>query len=152
MTHGETSLEYGARMQHDDEDLLEGGHVDDESEVGSVLRDLLAPEALALASLVLAVVSVLGLGLLNGSPYLPSLYSGDGPTDSSVLVLAALLGAALALLPAALGVVALRRLPLGSSSRTTAAAGVLVAGVSCGLRVVLAVRNAVDDSATFVQF
>ena len=136
----------GEEFLEDDEDF------DDESEHGSVLRDLAAPEALALASLVLAVVSVLGIGLLNGSPYLPSLFSANGPTDSSVLVLAALLGAALALLPAALGVVALRRLPLDSPSRTTAAAGVLVAGVSCVLRVVLAVRTAVDDSAQFVQF
>ena len=141
-------------MHPDDEDLLEDDeeHFDDESAARSVLRDLLAPEALALASLVLAVVSVLGIGLLNGSPYLPSLFSANGPAEPSVLVLAALLGAALALLPAALGVVALRRLPFDSPSRTTAAAGVLVAGVSFVLRVVLAVRNAVDDSAQFVQF
>ena len=141
-------------MHPDGEDLLEDDdeQFDDESADGSVLRDLVAPEALALASLVLAVVSVLGIGLLNGSPYLPSLFSADGPTDSSVLVLAALLGAALALLPVALGVVALRRLPVDSASRTTAAAGVLVAAVSFVLRVVLAVRNAVDDSAQFTQF
>ena len=141
-------------MHPDDEDLLEddGEQFDDESAARSVLRDLVAPEALALASLVLAVVSVLGIGLLNGSPYLPSLFSADGPAEPYVLVLAALLGAALALLPAALGVVALRRLPFDSPSRTTAAAGVLVAGVSCVLRVVLAVRTAVDDSAQFVQF
>ncbi len=110
-------------MHPDGEELLEDEPFDDDSANGSVLRDVAAPEALALASLVLAVVSVLGISLLNGSPYLPLLFSADGPTDSSVLVLAVLLGAALALLPAALAVVALRRLPFDSPSRTTAAAG-----------------------------
>ena len=142
-------------MQHDGEDLLGDDEEDVEADPvagSSVLRDVTAPEALALASLVLAVVSVLGLGLLNGSPYVPSLFSPDGPSDASVLVLTGLLGAALALLPLTLGVVALRRLSLDSPSRAVAAAGVLVAGVSCVLRVVLAVRNALDDGAQSVQF
>jgi hypothetical protein len=136
-----------------DRDVLGEEHDDDVGEDeprSSVLPALRAPEALALASLVLAGVSVLGLGLLNGSPYLPP--SFEGPPQSSSLVQAALLGAALALVPAALGVLALRRLPDDAPSRAVAGAGVLVALVSCVLRLVLAVRASTDDATPFLQF
>ena len=116
-----------------------------------IVQAVLTPEALALASLVLAGVSLTGFGLLNGSPYLPSAFQ-DGPPGRTVLVLTALLGAALALLPLALGVWALRRLPDGSSSRTTAAAGVVVASVSVVLRLVIAARTAADESVSYGQF
>ena len=107
----------------------------------------------------LAGLSLAGFGLLNGSPYLPAAFQ-DGPPERSTLVLTALLGAALALLPMGLGVWALRRLPDGSPSRTTAGAAVLVAGGLPGApaghrrahrsgrqRAVRAVLTPVDDVA-----
>jgi hypothetical protein len=114
-------------------------------------RAVLAPEALALASVVLATVSLLGLGLLNGMPYLPLSFD-QGPPQGSDLLAPALLGAGLALLPLVFGTWALRRLPEDSPSRTTAGAGVLLAGVSVVLRLVIAVRAGADDSMPFVQF
>ena len=127
----------------DDEDVRESG-------ARSVARAAVAPEALALASVLLAVVSLLGVGLLNGSPYLPQSFDGTPPGRSS-LVVTALLGAGLALLPAGLGTWALLRLPEGSPARATAGAGVLIAGLSVVLRLVLAARTASNDSP-FFQF
>lgn len=109
------------------------------------------PEVLALASLLLAAISLLGIGLLNGSPYVTELYSGSGP-DTSLAVTASLIGAGLALLPIALGAAALRRLPEASRSRVIAGTGVLLAAVSVVLRLAVAVRLALDDNAHFVQF
>lgn len=144
-------------MDHDGRDRIgeQHEHFDgDEDEQGSgsvVLQAAGAPEALALASLVLAVVSLVGLGLLNGSPYLPQAFSAGEPLQRT-LVTAALLGAALALLPLALGAVALRRLPDDSGWRPFAGAGVLVAGVSVLLRLAIAARTATDDAVQFMQF
>ena len=150
---------YGPPVDRDRPDVLgddEDEHDEDDEPAGgsrSLVRAVTAPEALALASVVLAVVSLSGVGLLNGSPYLPqAFYDGGGAPEQSDLVLTVLLGAALALLPAALGVHALRRLPGDSPSRTTAGAGVLVALVSCSLRLVLAARTAADERVPFVQF
>jgi hypothetical protein len=145
----------GPDVLGDDEDEYDEYHEDDEPAVGSrsLARAVTAPEALALASVVLAVVSLSGVGLLNGSPYLPqAFYDGGGAPDQSDLVLAVLLGAALTLLPVGLGVWALRGLPGDSPSRTTAGAGVLVALVSFALRLVLAARMAADERVPFVQF
>lgn len=148
---------YGPPVDLDGPDVL--GDDDRDAEDGELAarsrgvgRAVTAPEALALASLVLAVVSLLGVGLLNGSAYLPQGFYGDGVPEQSDLVLTALLGAALALLPAALGVWALRRLPDDSPSSTTAGAGVLLALVSLVLRLVLAARTATDERVPFVQF
>ena len=132
----------------DEDDAKPGGP----SAVGELVRSATAPECLALASLVLATTSVLGVGLLNGSPYLPQQFSPDGPPDPAVLALVALLGAGLALVPLVLGAVALRRLGDDSPSRTTAGAGVLLAAVALVLRLVITVRTATDETAQFVQF
>ena len=113
---------------------------------------VLAPEALALASLVLAAVSLVGFGLLNGSPYLPRSYRPGGPARAVEPRPRRAARAGLALLPAVLGVGALRRLPESSPSRTIAGAAVLVAALSVVLRLVIAVRTAVDDSVPFVPF
>ncbi len=56
-------------------------------------------------------------------------------------------GRALALLPVALGIWALSRLPDESPSRTTAGAAVVVAGVSVVLRLVIAVRTGVRSGS-----
>lgn len=143
---------YGARVD-DDRDLLGDDDRDDERPEGGVLGGAAgAPEALALASLVLAAVSVAGFGLLNGPPYLPALYSGGGPPVTRLAVTASLIGAGLALLPAALGAVALRRLPEVSAWRAVAGAGVLVAVLSAVLRLAIGALTAADDSVQFVQF
>lgn len=147
---------YGPRMDRDRPDLL--GDPDDEAYDDDLpggreplLPAVLAPEALALAAVVLAAVSLTGLGLLNGPPYLPQAFFSDRP-DRSSIVLAAFLGAAFALLPTALGVLALRRLPDLSPYRAAAGAAVLLAGIALVLRLVLAARAAADDSVQFVQF
>ena len=135
-----------------DQDEDDDGEPRGPSAVRDLVRSATAPESLALASLVLATVSVLGVGLLNGSPYLPQQYSPDGPPDQTALALIALLGAGRALVPRVLGAVALRRLDDDSRSRTTAGAGVLVAAVAVVLRLVIAVRTATDENTQFVQF
>ncbi len=140
-----------------DDDADDADDIDDtdddvgESAVRAVVRAAVAPEAVALASVLLATVSLLGVGLLNGSPYLPPSFDGT-PPEGSILVLTALLGAGLALLPVGLGAWSLLRLPEGSPARATAGAGVLVAGVSVVLRLVLAARTAADDGAPYFQF
>ncbi len=145
---------YGPAVDREHPDLLGDQQDDDadddvrESAAREVVRAAVAPEALALAAVLLATVSLLGVGLLNGSPYLPPSFDGT-PPGRSVLVGTALLGAGLALLPAGLGAWALLRLPEGSPSRATAGAGVLVAGLSVVLRLVLAARTASDDSQYF---
>ena len=111
-----------------------------------------APEVLALVSVVLAVISLAGLGLLNGSPYLPALYSGPAPPDKSAAVAVSLLGAALALIPATLGAIALHRLQSPSSWRAIAGAGLLLALLSLVLRLTVAAMVAADGAVQFVQF
>lgn len=124
---------------------------EDDLPAAGVMQAVTAPDVLALASLLLAVLSLLGLGLLNGSPYVPELYGGTGP-ELSLAITASLLGAGLALLPAALGAAALRRLPDDSRFRVIAGAGVLLAAVSVVLRLAVTVRLAMDENLHFVQF
>lgn len=141
----------------DSRDLIDDEHDSDDDGYGrepgsGLLSAVTAPEVLALASVVLAVVSITGLGLLNGSVYVQlGSYTGDAP-QQAVLVGAALLGVGLALLPAALGGLALRRLPDDSPSRVLAGAGVLIAAVSALLRLVMALRAAADDTVQYVPF
>jgi hypothetical protein len=92
------------------------------------------------------------LGLLNGSAYVSMFTLEGGPPAQSTFVLSALIGAGLALLPALLGVAALRRLPEDSPSRALAGAGVVVAAVSVALRLVVAARTAADETVQFVPF
>ena len=134
----------GADDEHDDDDRYDQ---DGSESVGrTVVRAVTAPEALGLAALVLAVVSLLGMGLLNGIAYL-SLSFDQGQPERPSLVAVALLGAALALLPVGLGVWALRRLPDESPYRTIAGAAVVVAGVSVLLRLVIAVRTGAEQDS-----
>ena len=149
---------YGPPVDRDRPDLLGDDDGDDEDELydegpahGSLVRAVLAPEALAIAAVVLATVALLGIGLLNGVTYLPPSYD-QGPPEQGTLVATALLGAALALLPVALGVWALRRLPDGSPSRGTAGAGVLLAAVAVVLRLVIAVQASSSDGIPYTQF
>lgn len=151
---------YGPPVDRDRPDVLgtddDGydGYDEDASEPArrSVLRAVTAPEALALAALVLGGISLLGIGLLNGMTFLPPSYD-QGPPERADLVAAALLGAGLALVPVGLGAWALRRLPDDSPSRVTAGAAVVVAGVSVLLRLVIAVRTGNDgNSLPFLQF
>jgi hypothetical protein len=137
-------------------DLIGADSADEEDGHGqatlAMLRDVRAPEVLALVSVVLAVISLAGLGLLNGSPYLPALYSVSTPPDKSAAVAVSLLGAALALIPATLGAIALYRLQSPSSWRAIAGAGLLLALLSLVLRLTVAAMVAADDAVQFVQF
>lgn len=138
----------------DDEDGYDDadeGFDDDEPAHSGLLRSVLTPEALALASVVLAAISLLGVGLLNGMAYLAPNWNQASP-DGSDLVAPALLGAGLALLPALLGLWALRRLPDGSPSRGTAGAGVLLAALAVVLRLVIAVQVSSSDGISYTQF
>ena len=60
-----------------------------------------SPAVLALVAFVLAVSSVLTLGVMNGATYILPILTSEGPQSRGVT--AALAGAMLALLPAALG-------------------------------------------------
>ena len=140
----------------DSRDVITGhGSADDaqepDSPVAEVVASVKAPETLALASLLLAVISLLGLGLLNGSPYVPELYSDTG-MDTTRATVAARVGAGFALLPAALGAVALRRLPEQSSFRVLAGTGILLAAVAVLLRLAVAVRTATQEGVQYIQF
>jgi hypothetical protein len=128
----------------------EDGH--GQATLTELLQAVRAPEVLALVSVLLAVISLAGLGLLNGSPYLPALSSGSVPPDKSAAVAVSLLGAALALIPATLGAIALYRLQSPSSWRAIAGAGLLLALLSLVLRLTVAAMVAADDAVQFVQF
>ncbi|CAN5201133.1 hypothetical protein BH24ACT10_BH24ACT10_08520 [soil metagenome] len=114
-------------MQPDDEDLA------DAPQWAGPMGD---PAALAITSVVLGTLSLSGLGLLNGGSYIFPLSLGVASTTR--LVLAGLLGAALALAAAVLGVVALHRAHPGDPGWVSrlAAAGALLAGTACVLRLV----------------
>lgn len=127
------------------------GEWEDDTRGPGLLRQALAPEALALTSVVLAAVSLIGLGLLNGTAYLPLLY-GSGAPDRSSLIAAGLLGAGLALVPTALGVVALRRLSDDGRWGAVAGAGAVLGAVACLLRLVNAAMTAAQDEAPFPPF
>jgi len=106
---------------------------------------------LALAAFVLAVSSLLGFGLLNGSSFLPF---NDTADQGRTAVLAGLLGAALALLPVGLGLRAVAVLDDDDPDWTAllARASVVVAAVSIVLRLVVTLVQATTDSGGFVRF
>lgn len=112
------------------------------------------PGVLALTAAALALASLLGLGLLNGSAYVdPSL--ADPTADGRARAVAGtLVGAALALLPIGLGLLGARR---GDDDGVAwaadlARAAVLVAALSRAGRVAAAVLLAVGDGPAFPRF
>jgi hypothetical protein len=107
-----------------------------------------APEVQAVVALVLAVASLFGYGLLNGSAYLFQYVSGQ--PQKTRLVLAALLGAAFALVPVWLGWRAAAR-TLAADPRwvgTLARAAVVLGLISLVLRLVMAVIVAATSEPT----
>ena len=109
------------------------------------------PAALAIGAVVLATLSLGGFGLLNGASYILPLTQGMSSTARTVL--AGLLGAAFALAPVVMGVVARSRTHPGDPAWVTrvAQAGVLLGCTAFVLRLVAtAVSSAqVADSGYF---
>ena len=132
-------------------DLIEQGDDGDgpeHADNSGLVQAILAPQAMALASMVLAAVSLFGLGLMNGTAYLPMLFS-SGPPERSMLVAALLLGVVLTLMPTALGALALRRIPEDGPWRAVAGAGVLLGLLAFVLRLAVMVMTALDDAAQY---
>ena len=109
------------------------------------------PAALAIGAVVIASLSLGGFGLLNGSNYVLPLTQGMSSTARTVL--AGLLGAALALVPVVLGVMARGRTRPGDPAWVArlAQAGVLLGGAAFVLRLVATAVSAVQvaDSGYF---
>ncbi len=102
-----------------------------------------APPVLALVSFVLAVLSFAGFGLMNGTTYVFPLLSAE-PQHTRLLT-GLLLGAALALLPVALGRRA-AQLHADASWATVLARAAVVLGLgSFVLRLVVAIVQATQD-------
>lgn len=109
-------------------------------QIDEVSDDYGAPDVQALTAFVLGVLSVGGFGLLNGTLYF-FLSLDAGASYKTRSVLAALLGAAFALVPVVLGWRASARV-LADDARwvaTLARSAVLLGMVSLVLRLVLAV-------------
>jgi hypothetical protein len=134
-----TELPPDADPSSDDDDFVDPLH----DELAQVGDDYGAPEVQAAVALVLAIASIWGFGLLNGSYYV-FLSVGPGDSIKTANVLSALLGAALSLLPVVLGWRASARV-LESDPRwvaTAARAAVLLGLLAVVLRLVLAVLAA----------
>jgi len=102
-------------------------------------------EVLAVTALVLAVLSLAGFGLMNGAVYVQPLLTSDG--QKTRVVVGALLGALLALVPVWLGwrVIA-RALPADPRWVVTAARTAMLLGLaSAALRIVVAIIEASQD-------
>ena len=118
-------------------------------------EDFGAPAVLAVVAFVLAVVSVLGLGLLNGSAYIAPFLSGEPMPTSRDMVAGPVVGAVLALIPVVLGWRAVSRaLPDDPDWVTTLGRAAFLLGlVSVLLRLLIAVLQASADSPTgFTRF
>ena len=105
-----------------------------------------APPVLAVVAFVLAVLSVAGFGLLNGTTYTVPLIDAL-PTEKGPLVGGSLLGALLALVPVVLGWrAASRALPDDAAwVATLARSAVLLGLLGAALRVVVALVQATAD-------
>jgi hypothetical protein len=128
-----------------EEQVPEDGVTEDDLVEASDTFD--AEEVLAVTAFVLAVLSLAGFGLLNGSTYVHPLLTADA--DRTRLVLGALLGAVLALVPVWLGwrVIA-RSLPGDPGWAMTLARSAMLLGLgSAVLRVVAAVIEAAQSGA-----
>jgi EamA domain-containing membrane protein RarD len=123
-------------------------------QIVEVTDDYGAPDVQALVSIVLAVASLCGFGLLNGSYYFLQ-YIQPADAQKTRVVLSALLGAAFALLPIWLGWRAGARV-LTSDPRWVAAvarAAVVLGLISLVLRLVIAVIAAgTDEPSGFGRF
>ena len=138
-----TELPPDADPSSDDEDDFVDPLHDELVQVGDEYG---APDVQAAVAIVLAVASIWGFGLLNGTSYL-FLSFGPGDSIKTANVLSALLGAAFALLPVVLGWRASARV-LDSDPRwvaTAARAAVLLGLLAVVLRLVLAVLAAAAD-------
>ena len=116
--------------------------------LAEVTDDYGSPDVVAVVAIVLAVASLCGFGLLNGSYYF--LQYAAGEPNKSRLVLSTLLGAAFALVPVWLGWRTSARL-LETDDRwiaTAARAAVVIGLLSLVLRLVLAVLAAGADAPT----
>ena len=126
----------------DDDELDDPWH----DQINEVNDDYGAPEVQALTAFTLAVLSICGFGLLNGTTYLFTSLSAV-ETYRTRAVFAALLGAAFALLPVIIGWRASARV-LSTDARwiaTLARSAVLLGLISLVLRLVLAVIVAGTD-------
>ena len=132
---------------NDDEELDDPWH----DRLLEVSDDYGAPDVLALVALVLAVASLFGFGLLNGSPYfVPFITNDDG--QKTRLVLAALLGGAFAVAPVWLGFRSVsRRLETDPAWTAAAARAAVVLGlIALVLRLILAIVAAAADDPTSI--
>jgi hypothetical protein len=129
-----------------DEELDDTGDLSDEDLVEAT-DTFDAEEVLAVTAFALAVLSLAGFGLLNGSTYIHPLLTADN--DRTRLVLGALLGAVLALVPVWLGWrVISRSLPSDPGWAMTLARSAMLLGMaSAVLRVVAAVIEASQSGA-----
>jgi hypothetical protein len=114
-------------------------HDEDEDEIGYAPRVVPTadPAALAIASLVLATLSLSGFGLLNGASYVYPL--GQNAGEATRVALAGLLGAGFALVPVLLAAMAQRRTHPGDPSWVPrlAQAGLLLGLLAFVLRLVM---------------
>lgn len=104
-----------------------------------------AEEVLAVTALILAVLSLAGFGLMNGSVYVQPLLTADA--QKTRLVVGVLLGALLALVPVWLGWRVIARVLPGDPRWvvTVARTAMLLGLTSAALRVVVAVIEASQD-------
>ncbi len=109
-----------------------------------------SPEVLAVVALVLAVASFCAFGLMNGTTYVVPLFRAASDDDGTRLVVATLLGAALALVPVWLGWRASSRLLPGDPAwvATLARTAILLGLASGAMRLVVAVVTASQDGPT----
>ena len=129
----------------DDDDIV-GDEIDDAPEALGDAFD--TPHVLALVAFVLAVLSVAGFGLMNGSTYIAPLLTNED--QNGRLVFGLVVGAALALIPVALGWhAASRTLEDDAPWVVTLARTAMLLGLgSMVLRLVVAIIQATQDGPT----
>ena len=128
--------------------------LDDEPDAPpSRLEPYTRPEVLGIAAFVLAVASLLGFGVFNGSIVL-ILTETNGPPSSAAMVGAGLLGVALASLPVWMGLAAVRNLleddPLWTAA--VARAAVLVGLVAVVMRLATTAAQAAGGGSHFITY
>ncbi len=126
---------------------------EDDVDTGTPLSSYRSPEVLGLAAFALAVVALLGFGLLSGQVLL-ALADQSGPPSQTLQVLAGLTGAALAAVPLLLGLEATRLLleddPLWVSA--VARAAVVLGAAAVLLRLGHVLIQALADSPSLYGF